>query len=560
MAVTPRPSITPVPTAVVQQTHDHVVPPRQFPDYLEALKRRWWIVVCSMVVATGAALALVHFQAEQYKAAATLMLDSSRPVEVVLQAPASRSLDPERDVNTSVALVRTERLATAVKRQLGLTLTVEEILREVHARMRGNSNVLEIAAQDASARRAADIANAFARQYVHFRRASSRTAYLQAIQLAQRRLAALGPLERRQSVGRSLRARLTQLQIAATLQTGGVQPIDAAAVPAHVSSAPTKQVAGVGAVLGLMIGAALALILEFRDRRVKEESDVRDATALEVMGRVPVRRPLQRLGAVGHRLRKLDPSDDTVRKEHDDERDAGWSPSTSPQESEAFAALAANVRYLGFGSGAQTIMVASAGAGDGKTSVTLGLGAALARVGLRVVAIEADLRRPAFSRYLAIPGRQKGAQGIVGLLIGSTSLEKELVELDPVTGLLVNGRPIDRGYFAIVPAGPSVPDPHRLFSSPRMPAVLAAVRERADVILVDTPALTAASDAVSLREYVDAALFVVRLNESRSDEVTRSIAELRNVGVDVVGTVVVGATPKRVPAYDGAPGDLIESV
>jgi receptor protein-tyrosine kinase len=524
-----RRSIRPVPTAAVPQASGHAgdVPERQLPDYLAAMRRRWWIVACSMIAAATAALAIALLQTETYRATASLILDNSRPVEVVLQTSAGRSPDPERDVNTNTTLVRTARLAAKVKRELRLPLTVPQILDEVRATTRGNSNVLDITVEDRSPVQAAQVANAFAREYVRFRRAASRTAYLQAIGLAEKRLAGLTPRARRGAEGRSLRARLAELQTAATLQTGGVQPVDAARVPSQPAAPKPSRAVAIGAILGLILGAALAIILDFRDRRIKDDDDVEQATALDIMGRIPVRkRGAVRVAAVGGG-RQRDTTSLTVQRD--------W-----PEGTEAFVALAAKLRHRGVGSGLRTVMIASAGVGDGKTSITLGTAAALARVGLRVIAVEADLRDPAFGRYVELSGQPQGAQGLVGLLGGSSSLENELVEIDPTTGIPANGKPIDRGYFGIVPSGPGASDPHALFSSPKLQAVLSAVRARADVVLVDTPAMTAASDALRVGPYVDTALFVVRIEASRKDEVARGLEGLRGVGVDLAGAVVIG--------------------
>ena len=492
-----------MPAAVTQPAYVSVAPPqfadspppRQLPDYIRALRRRWWIVVCAVIVATGCAYAVVHSQAKKYESTATLMLDNSQPVEVVLQTPANRSLDPERDVNTSVALVKSATLATRVKRRLSLTLSIREILAEVHAETRGNSSVLAVTVKDASPRRAARIANAFALEYQRFRRTAARAAYLQAIQLAEQRLASLTPQDRRGAVGRSLKTRLGQLQIAATLQTGGVQPVDAASVAASPASPRPAVAVAIGAVLGLIVGGLLAIALEFTDRRLKNEEEIERTTALEIVGRIPVRtRGAKRRGAIrawprgvrrikaastasvpmpltapwedhgrgstrsggAEQVRATDTSLKSAGRASMPKPGRGDRPAPLdvwPGEREALAALAANIRFLGLGGGRQTIMLASASSSDGKTSITLGVGAALARIGYRVIAIEGDLRQPAFARYAPVGGRRLGTQGLVGLLIGSASLENVLVELDPTTGLPVDSTSIERGYFAVLPAG-----------------------------------------------------------------------------------------------------------
>ncbi|HET8786645.1 MAG TPA: CpsD/CapB family tyrosine-protein kinase, partial [Candidatus Limnocylindrales bacterium] len=244
----------------------------------------------------------------------------------------------------------------------------------------------------------------------------------------------------------------------------------------------------------------------------KEEDGVEQATALDVVGRIPV--PKRSIGNSG-------PS---------------WA---LPDQAEAFLALAAQLRHRGIGSGLQTVMIASAGPGEGKTSTTLGTGAALARLGYRVIAVEADLRNPTFARQVRLPEGQ-GAQGLVGMLNGFSVLERELVDLDPISGLAPTAKRKDRASFGIVRSGPDVADPHRLFSSPHLPSVLGALHARADVVILDTPPLGDASDALTLAPFVDTAVFVVRLGKSREDLVARALDELRGVGIDPAGVVVVG--------------------
>src|SRR5439155_6000302 len=96
---------------------------------------------------------------------------------------------------------------------------------------------------------------------------------------------------------------------------------------------------------------------------------------------------------------------------------------------EAYGLLAANLRFATLSRASNVLMVTSPGPGDGKTSVTLGTARALAQLGLRVIAIEADLRRPTFGRYVTL-GSSVGLTGILG---GEHTLAEELVWLDVMT-------------------------------------------------------------------------------------------------------------------------------
>ena len=475
-------------------------------------------MVWTAVVAGAVAYAISANQAKKYEAAAKLMLDNAQPADVVLETSGTRSLDPERDVNTGLALVKTKTVANRVKNDLGLRLSLQKLLGEVSAATQGNSNVVVIKVRDRSPARAAAIANAFAREYVDFRRSSARASYDRTAQLAQSRLDSLPPSKRNGSEARVLSGLLQRLQIAATLQTGGLQRVDAATAPAAPSTPRPKLDTAVGVILGLLIGSILSVVLESTDRRLKDEEDVERLVGLPVLARVPYGKRSLVSGSSDWRFQQ-----------------------------EAYATLAVNLRLLALGAELRTIMLTSATNSDGKTSVTLGVGKALASVGQRVIAVEADFRRPRFAEYLELPR----SGGLTTVIEGLSSLSDELVEVDLLTGTPLHESPPQEGSFAVLPAGQVWPDPHRLLSSVHMLEILAEARRRADVLLIDTPALGMVSDALSLARVVDTSVYVLRLNRATKEGTRHALQELTKVGIDVAGVVLTQA-PSR-PSYYYAP-------
>jgi len=111
-------------------------------DYLRALRRRWWIPIVTGAIALTAALLVSLNSAKQYDATAAILFTNSEPIDALLSNSSSRSLDPERDLNTGVALVRLDSVARRVKSDLHSPLTVTQLLGEVHAAPQGNSNVI----------------------------------------------------------------------------------------------------------------------------------------------------------------------------------------------------------------------------------------------------------------------------------------------------------------------------------------------------------------------------------------------------------------------------------
>ena len=241
-------------------------------DHLGALARRWWLIVGCAILAGVGAYVLSKGQQPRYEATAKVLLTSAEPVNLVSHSTGAPSLDPERELNTDIALVKLDSVARKVQRELHLPLTRMQLLREVSVSPEKLSNLVGITASDLSPTRAAAIANAFAASYIDVRRAQAQGAYKTAAELAQRRLA---QLEARKPAGqrgtalqqRLMRQQLHQLQTAGELQTGGAQLVDRAQVPTTAASPRPKFSAIVGALVGAMIGILAALVAGNADRR-----------------------------------------------------------------------------------------------------------------------------------------------------------------------------------------------------------------------------------------------------------------------------------------------------
>lgn len=491
-----------------------IVPATEVKAYLAALKARWWIVAYSTGLAAVAAFAMSASSPKKYDGAAKLMIENGQPADVVLDRTVARSTDPERDINTSVALVKLETIARRVNERLNLNLPPFQLLQRVSVATQGNSNVLVIKARDRVPERAAAIANTFAREYVAFRESSARAAYHEAAEVANTQFESLSPKDQQSPEGRNLDQQATELRIAATLQTGGVQLVDAAKVPTTAATPNPKMNALIGAFLGFLVGSILAIMSQFADRRLKDEDDIESLVDLPVLAKIP------------HSKRNVVAGDFDASGE------------------EAYATLAVNLRLLALGADLRTIMFVSGNDGDWKTSVTLGVGKALASMGQRVIAIEADFRQPKFAEYLGLVTDQ----GIARIVERQGSLAEELVQLDPLTGrssvpesVLNQGD----GWFAVLPAGRALPDPHRLLSSQQMNNILSDARRHADVILIDTPALGSVSDALSLGGIVDTSVFVVRLKHSTKEGTRRTLQALTRVGMDIAGIVITGVAASQ---------------
>jgi non-specific protein-tyrosine kinase len=236
-------------------------------DLTGALIRGRLIIAAWVVLALLGALLATLATPKQYDASALLLSTDSEPVRAV-EGGADRSLDPERELNTSVALVTLDGIARAAHSVLRFKTTPEALLAAVSARLEGNSRVLAITARDRDPRRAAAIADAFARAYVDFRRTAARTAYLRAIDAADAQLVAMSPDERASATGRALRQRIQDLEVSASGLTGAVQLVQQATPPTSPATPRLKYNLAVALIVGLFAGAGCAIAVASIRRRV----------------------------------------------------------------------------------------------------------------------------------------------------------------------------------------------------------------------------------------------------------------------------------------------------
>jgi succinoglycan biosynthesis transport protein ExoP len=182
------------------------------------------------------------------------------------------------------------------------------------------------------------------------------------------------------------------------------------------------------------------------------------------------------------------------------------------------------------------LMFTSPGPGDGKTSVTLGVARAFAELGLAVIAIEADLRRPTFARHAEV----SSSAGLTGVLAGSP-LADELLWLDAATMRAKDVAPGTPGTVGLLPAGELPANPQRVLSDPVVGVIVEMARSMADIVLIDTAPVGTVNDATALARAVEGVVVVARLNHTSKDAARRASRSLGSLGADRLGVVVTDA-------------------
>ena len=202
---------------------------------------------------------------------------------------------------------------------------------------------------------------------------------------------------------------------------------------------------------------------------------------------------------------------------------------------EAFRTLRTNLQFADVDDPPRVITISSALPDEGKTTTACNVALTLAQSGARVVLVEGDLRKPAVGKYLGI----SNAAGLTNVLAGQHELRDVLVSYQ-------------RDMLAVLPSGPTPPNPSEMLGSQQMQQLLTTLAAAYDLVVIDAPPLLPVTDAAVLAAAADGAILVIRHGRSRREEVERATQALTSVNAKVLGTVLNFAPRrKRRGGYDG---------
>lgn len=200
---------------------------------------------------------------------------------------------------------------------------------------------------------------------------------------------------------------------------------------------------------------------------------------------------------------------------------------TSPF-AELYKMLGTNVRWRDGEGGVSVLAVTGARPGQGSSTTAANLAIAVAESGERVVLIDADLRRPTIHTLLGLQAKV----GFSDVLSREVPLESVLVQATPST-------------LWVLPAGAPQRNPTALLASPRLRTVLGALRERYDMVVIDTPAAGVFNDAAIIAGSTDGVVLVVSAGEAATRLDEEVVRRFQQAGITVLGAVL-----NRVPPED----------
>ena len=325
-----------------------------------------------------------------------------------------------------------------------------------------------------------------------------------------------------------LLTKLKEAGITAGLRSSNIRIVDPAMIPSYPSRPAKARNVALAFLVGLG-GIGLALMREYMDNTVKTPDDVENLARLPSLAVVP---QFTGSGGAGKRAGLLQGFATSNGHEKRIELVAQHLPKS--QMSEAFRALRTSLLLSQAGHPPQVILVTSALPREGKTTAAANLAVTLAQLGDSTVLVDADLRKPGIGRLLNMTGGKYA--GLSSYLAGVSSLDLVTVPHPAIPNL------------AAIPTGPLPPNPADLLSSSKLTEAIAELRTKYKFIVIDSPPVMAATDAVILSVQCDGVLLVVRSGETPKEAFSRTRDLLRSVNCRMLG-VVLNAVDSSAPDY-----------
>jgi succinoglycan biosynthesis transport protein ExoP len=330
-------------------------------------------------------------------------------------------------------------------------------------------------------------------------------------------------LESYRQLYEGLMQKMKEAGVSAGLKSNNFRIVDVARVPTSPVEPNIPRNLAFALILGLTSGVGVAFLLEGLDSTVRTTEQAQMISGFAPLGMIPLGSRTARDGTNSKRL-VIASSKEVV--------ELVTQVRPQSQMAESYRALRTSLLLSNLGAPPKVIMITSALPQEGKTTTSINCAVVLAQKGIRVLLIDADLRRPSIHKTLGMGPRS----GLSNVLTGSATLQQAITR----SPLLPN--------LWVLPAGTPPPNPAELLASTNMRDVLEELRGQYDHIVLDTPPALSVTDAVVLSQRADAVVLVIRSGQTTKQALRRSRDILMQVNAKVSG-VLLNAVDLSSPDY-----------
>lgn len=491
--------------------------------YFYLLLRWSWLILLAVLISGFTAFIVSQRLDPIYEASATLLVN---------EAPGTSGTDFSA-VQTSLRLAQTyaemlvkKPVMNEVIENLNLTIDVQGLKEIVTVQVVRDTQLIDVVVEDTDPNRAAAIANEVCTVFAEQNQAMQEARYASTkeslkdtldelqdqIDEVEVSILALGTTPEDKSEADRLETILAEYRqtYATTLQSYEQVRLSEAetisnVIQAEVADPPLEPVRPnialntvLAAVVGVMVAVGGIFLIEALDDSIRGSDDASSYLGLPVLS--------------------------AIRKIKDDESLLVTARKPRAPASEDFRSLRTNIQFASVDYPLRTILVTSPTEGDGKTTIATNLSIILAQGHRKVTLVDADLRRPHVHRHMRISNRW----GLTSLFMD------EDIRLDNVL------RKNESAGLSVVTSGKLPPNPAELLSSEKMAQIILAIQQQSDVIIFDSPPLTAVTDAAVLSKQVDGVLLVIQSGRTKIAAAQRAVNQLQRVNANILGIVLNG--------------------
>lgn len=438
-------------------------------------KKNWIISLVSVLCATLSLLASLFLISPKYQSAAMFYVNNNSfsVGETALNITSSDITASKNLVNSYIVILKSRTCLIDVIDYASVNRTYEELAEMITAESVDDTEIFEVIVESTNPQEAEKIANAIA--YILPKRISS------------------------------------------IIEGTSAKIVDSAVVASKPSSPSYVKNTLLGFVLGIIMSVGVVAFRELFDITIRSEEDITRISKHPVLAAVPDMLSPSKGGYYGYGKERKSSADDRKNKTVLVGKDVNFA------AAEAYKLLRTKIQYSFAGEHTcRVIGISSAMTGEGKSLTAVNLAFTLSELGLKVVLIDCDMRRPSLQAKLRI----KKQPGLSGFLSGQFTEERLLQSC----GLKDN-----ESAFHVIASGQTPPNPVELLSSEKMIKMLQVLRKSYDYIILDLPPIGEVSDALAVAKETDGILLVVRQDYCNRIALSSAIRQFEFVDSRILG-------------------------